>query len=396
MITWSSDVPLEELRAYQLKCINEQVFRLFRCSRRYRSLCGGTIETLDSFSDFENLPFLSSDDIISAGTDMVCVPQREIRRIVSLKTSGTENVKRIYFTFGDIERNISFFDEGMRPLCTAGDTVMIFMPGAAPDGISGQLSEGLSRFGAIPVRYGLISDYGEAALRCSQLKPNTIVGLPVPVRRLALTAPEIRPRNVLLSADYVSPSVADTVSRVWGCEVYLHYGLTESCYGFAVECPYHSGMHIRNDEFYVEIIDPSSGLPLPCGEEGIITFTTLRREAMPLVRYRTGDVGYLTEEPCGCGSKLPRLARVSGREKTLSRRPNINEIDDILFALDDVLDYRASYGSGVLSLELLLRPGAELCGPERVLQEKYEELTIQTELWTGEQLPGKRALEYRD
>ena len=167
--------------------------------------------------------------------------------------------------------------------------------------------------------------------------------MPGTLRRLALTAPHLKPRNVLLSADYISPSCVKTIERIWQSEVYIHYGMTETCYGFAVDCPYHKGMHIRNRDYYVEIIDPVTHKLLPHGEKGLVVLTSLRREAMPLIRYCTGDIGVMVAEPCGCGHSLPRIERVFGREDALIQRPNINELDDVLMGFDSVLDYTADF-----------------------------------------------------
>lgn len=90
-------------------------------------------------------------------------------------------------------------------------------------------------------------------------------------------------------------------------------GLTESAYGCAVECRSHDGMHIREADIFLECVDVVSGRPVPPGQKGEIVLTTLTREAMPLVRYRTGDYAAILPGPCRCGSPLRRLERVQGR-----------------------------------------------------------------------------------
>ena len=91
-----------------------------------------------------------------------------------------------------------------------------------------------------------------------------------------------------------------------------HYGLTETCYGCALECPAHNGYHLRWLDVVVEIVDMDGDTVLPPGEVGEVVLTTLR-EAMPLIRYRTGDVASLLPGPCACGSPLKRLGPVLGR-----------------------------------------------------------------------------------
>ena len=139
--------------------------------------------------------------------------------------------------------------------------------------------------------------------------------------RLALLHPELRPKRVLLSADYCAPAVINTIERRWCCEVYVHYGLTESGLGCAVETPERIGMIPRSD-ILLET--------LPDGE---LVLTTLRREAMPLIRYRTGDLGELTSDGI--------LTRVSGRKQEKAKPVSIMELDNILFACDSIFDYSA-------------------------------------------------------
>ncbi len=153
----------------------------------------------------------------------------------------------------------------------------------------------------------------------------------------------------MLSADYVAESVIETITRVWKTRVFTHYGLTESGLGFAVQCPALEGQHIRHDEFTVEIIDPDTGENLPDGEWGELVFTTLRREAMPLHRYRTGDISRLITAPCACGHIKPRLDRVLGRIAELKKPIPIYELDELLFSCDEILDFTASLKGNVLS-----------------------------------------------
>ena len=235
-------------------------------------------------------------------------------------------------------------------LCGKGDTVLICMPGAAENGVGQLLARGLRRLGAEPVLYGPISDYEAAASLLREVRPHTVVGIPAQIRRLALTAPDAPPKNVLLSADRVSPVLRAALERVWGCEVFEHYGLTESGLGCAVECPAHDGAHIRHDALYLEIIDPASGEVLPAGEWGEIVLSTLNRRAMPLLRYRTGDKGRLLDRPCACGSVLPRLDTVAGRFSELTRDHSIYRLDDLLLQEDIILDYTASLSGNVLQL----------------------------------------------
>jgi phenylacetate-coenzyme A ligase PaaK-like adenylate-forming protein len=121
-------------------------------------------------------------------------------------------------------------------------------------------------------------------------------------------------KAILLSAEYVSDENVRIIEEIWDCKVFEHYGMTEMGLGGAMACETRIGYHPREADLIFEIIDPESGAALPDGEYGEIVFTTLTREAMPLVRYRTGDFSRFIPEPCPCGSKLKRLDRVANRK----------------------------------------------------------------------------------
>ena len=318
--------------------------------------------------------FTTSEDLAEHGHDYVRVDADSIRRVVTLQTSGSTGAgKRLYFTAGDLQRTVDFFREGMRWLCAPGDKVAILLGSPSPDGLGRLLEEGLKELGAVPSLLCLPRDYGETAAALLALEPDTLVGLPVQLRRLALLAPSLRPKTVLLSGDYVSLAAVETISRMWQTRVFSHYGLTESGLGFAVQCPLLLGQHIRADELQVEIVDPDTGETLPEGEWGEIVFTTLRREAMPLKRYRTGDISRLLPGECPCGTPGPRLDRVLGRISERRKPANIYDLDELLLKEDSLLDYQASFYDGVLTV---IAEGGEPGSLRTLLAERYPQFTI--------------------
>ena len=295
---------------------------------------------LRSLDDLAELPFTTAVDIIQSGKDMLCVSPREVARVVTLSSSGTSGTsKRLYFTRGDLERTVAFFAEGMDVICRKGDRAAIVMPDSNELGLTALLTEGLARIGVeagtVPPR-----DHADTAAQLRDFGPDVIVGAPVFLRRIALESVDIKPRAVLVSTDYCAESAVKTIARVWGSEVFTHYGLTETGLGCAVQCRELDGMHIRSDELYIEIVDPSTGAPLPDGTPGEIVISTLRREAMPLIRYRTGDIGI--KGLCRCGA--PSLMKVLGRADELSRTPSLYELDELLLGCDGILDFSASRG----------------------------------------------------
>ena len=347
---------------YQLDKLNIQLAYAAERSRFYREKLAGVDLPLKTLADLQRLPFTTAQDIAGHGAEMVCGGAGLVSRIVTIHSTGTGGApKRLFFSEADLKRTEDFFTVGMRYMCDAGDRVMIFMPADSENGIGQLLVRGLTEIGVIPAVYGLISDFTDAAAALRQCKYHTVIGVPSQMRKLALLAPDIRPVNVLLSADYLSDATRETICRVWDCEVFAHYGLTETGYGCAVECPAHDGQHIRHDELLIEIVGPEWTGPAPgiAMEEagwGEVVVTTLRREAMPLIRYRTGDLGRLIQGKCACGSELPKLDKVRGRLQELRHSINIYRMDELLLRRDDVLDYQAVMAEDRLTVTLEAAP----------------------------------------
>ena len=318
--------------------------------------------------------FTTAEDLAGHAHDYVRVGADSIQRVVTLQTSGSTGAgKRLYFTAGDLRRTVDFFRDGMRWLCAPGDRVAILLGSPSPDGLGRLLEEGLEELGAVPSLLCLPRDYGGTARELMELQPDTLVGLPVQVRRLALTTPDLRPKAVLLSGDYVSRAAVETITRLWHTKVFSHYGLTESGLGFAVQCPLLLGQHIRSDELQVEIVDPDSGETLPEGRWGEIIFTTLRREAMPLRRYRTGDISRLLPGDCPCGVPGPRLDRVLGRVSEMRKPVSIYALDELLLCRDEVLDYAAEFRDGALTVTA---EGGDAEGLRALLAETYPQFRV--------------------
>lgn len=310
----------------QLELLNRRLAYAAAHSRFYRKTLGEP-DTLHSLCDLKKLPFTDSGALLNHGKEMLCVRADEIMRIVSLRSSGTTGaVKRLYFTEGDLKRTVTFFAEGMSLLCGAGDSVGIFFPCETPDGLGDLLSRGLRQIGAKAFSCTGCHDGGALADLLAAHRPDVLVGMPRQIRMAAMLLPELCPKAVLLSADYVSDSLRRFLQDAWDCQVFEHYGMTEFCYGGAVEGPEHEGMLVRRDELLMEIVDPVTGRSLEDGETGEIVITTLRREAMPLIRYRTGDIGTM---------RNGRLLHVGGRaDDRLSPK-----LEDLLGGFEAVVDY---------------------------------------------------------
>jgi phenylacetate-coenzyme A ligase PaaK-like adenylate-forming protein len=292
--------------------------------------------------------FIDADTLACQGERMLCVPLGEVERIRTIRSSGsTGDPKRVWFTEEDLERTVAFFAAGMRPLVREGERCVIMMSRDSPGSVADLLRRGLERTGVHSLIHGPIQGSGAAE---AAEGAECLVGLPAELFWLCRTAPRLRPKTVLLSADYIPPAVIAAIEESWGCRVFTHYGMTESGYGLAVQCCVRGAHHIRLEDYLVEIIDPESGEKLPPGQEGEIVLSSLYRGALPLIGYRTGDIGSIAAGRCGCGSQLPRLGAIRGRRENLKHLPSIHRLDDLIFSLPGIRGYRAIREGGGLRL----------------------------------------------
>ncbi|MEG2199399.1 MAG: AMP-binding protein [Anaerovorax sp.] len=312
----------EAIQSYQLKKLKETLDWAREHSRFYGTRLGGF--QVETFSDFEKLPFTTVTDLRELGIQMLCVGQNEVSRIVTLDTSGTTGKpKRVYYTEEDQELTIDFFNRGMENLVNKRDRVLILLPYERPGSVGDLLAKGLARLGASVVCYGLLpqgdDDLMKLLIHIKEWGITSMVGAATQVARLALESEkrgmtENRIATVLLSVEYVSKEMRETISRAWNCQVFEHYGMTEMGLGGGVSCFSLEGYHPREADLYFEMINPETGAIVNSGEYGEVVFTTLTRKAMPFIRYRTGDVSRWLEKPCICGSPLKRLDRVGDRK----------------------------------------------------------------------------------
>jgi len=307
----------EALTEYQTGKINETIKAAVSGSEFYSRLYGNKPVDITCPEDMPELPRVSPEDLAENGQEMICVPSKEISRIVTMYTSGTTGIsKRVYFTAEDQELTVDYFHHGMRNLIDEKDRLLILMPYERPGSVGDLLRAGVERLGAEVWCLGLIDDdisREKAADLMREKKITSVTGLPTQVYGLMCHARDLRPATLLLSAEYVSPLLAQELTETWGCRVFEHYGMTEMGLGCAVSCSELEGYHIREADIFIEITDSRTGMPVPEGEWGEIVFTTLTRRGMPFIRYRTGDISRFIPGPCGCGSILKRLDRVKDR-----------------------------------------------------------------------------------
>jgi phenylacetate-CoA ligase len=344
---------IEALQAYQLERLNRTLTLVQTRSRFYRDLLGTKPLSLCTLDEIQSLPFTTADDIRRAPFDLLCVKQDDVDRIVTLPTSGTTGApKRIFFTAEDQELTRDFFHWGMSTLVDPGERVLILMPGTLPGSIGALLEQGLARMDVRGIQHGPVSDPAATLAVMEREQVTCLVGIPVQVLALAKTSLQPRFRNlrldirsVLLSTDYVPATGLRVIEAAWGCKVFNHYGTTEMGLGGGVDCVARSGYHLREADMLFEVVNPATGAPVPDGIMGEVVFTTLTRQAMPLIRYRTGDAGRFLPGSCPCGTVLRRLEHIQGRLAGAVMLPGgavlmQRDFDEALLGIEGVADFR--------------------------------------------------------
>lgn len=323
--------------------------------------------------------FTTPEDIRRDPEAFLCVPPKEIARVITLRTSGSQGKpKRLFFTEEDLLSTADFFEPGMAYMTEPGQRVTVFMDGPGLFTVGGLLKIALERRNIETEVHGFVRDLDAAEKAAGGA--HCLVGAPGQMALLAEAAPGLRPRTVLLSGDYVPASVVKRLQDIWGCEVFTHWGMTETGYGGGVECDCHQGYHMRDADLWVEIIDPETGIEVPAGTYGEVVISTFSRRGMPLLHYRTGDIGRMLAGSCACGGVLPRLDKVMGRLENTILLPggnaiSIHRLDEVLFACENVGDYAAELAGGQ-QLNLTIAGNADLDEILSSLQSEWPALEI--------------------
>ena len=305
-------------------------------------------ERLDSLAELQTLPFTTEEDLAQNAPGLLLCSQAEIQRVLSDATSGTTGAaKRVFYTEGDLAGTVELFMAGLGELIFPGSVTMICFPFSGPNGLGELISEAITRLGARPLKLGAGLTYGEYAAVMEREQPDSFVGMPVQLLSLLRVCGRGSLRRALVSGDACPEAVLRACEEILGARLFPHYGSREMALGGAICCPAHEGMHLRENHVIAEIVD-DAGSPLPRGEVGELVITTIGMEAMPLIRYRTGDYTRVLPGPCPCGSEVLRLDTVRRREVS-----GLEALDETLFSLPFVADYRAEKRDGQLCLLVL-------------------------------------------
>jgi len=376
----------ELLEKLQLERLNSTLQLLVQRGGIYADYPSG----LHSLDELGSLPFTTAQMLADKPGGFLRVSQAEVSRVISGATSGTTGLsKRVFYTDTDMEHTVNFFAAGISEMLSAGEKCLIAFPFSGPFGLGDLIARAVERLGAIPVKAGYGQSWGELCRLISETQPETYIGFPAALLSAFRAYGDGFPiRRALVSGDACPEGVQLALEKALGSRLYPHYGSRECGLGGAVTCPAFEGMHLRENHIIADIID-EQGNVLPEGEFGELVITTVGLEAMPLIRYRTGDFTRILP-PCPCGGVTKRLDRVSRKEGDIS----IERLDSVLFGIEELVDYKAAY-DGTLNIRLSVNGSTDLSKPEALVHRLYPELKTEFQLKTFSlddrpMYPGKR------
>ena len=316
-------MPLAQLRALQSEKLVKQVKHVYEhvaCYREKMDAAGVRPEDIRGAEDLHKLPFLTKGDLRdNYPYGMLGVPRKDVVRIHS--TSGTTGRRVVaFYTQHDLDlwedccaRALTAAGASDEDVCQIAYGFGLFTGGAGLNGGSHKLG-----CMTVPMSSGntdrqiqFMQDLGATVLCCT---PSYAAYLAESMRERGI-GPDDNPLRIgIFGAEPWTDEMRRSIEDALGIRAYDIYGLTEiSGPGVAFECAEQQGMHVNEDHFIVEVIDPETGEVLPEGSKGELVFTSLDKEAFPILRYRTRDIGIVSRKKCSCGRTFIRMTKPMGR-----------------------------------------------------------------------------------
>lgn len=350
---WNKEMecmPREELNALKLRRLKETVYRVYCFVPSYRARmdeAGIKPDDIQSLEDLRKLPFTTKQDMRdNYPFGLFAVPMSEVVRIHS--SSGTTGKPTVVgYTRRDLD---TWADLMARALTCAGASRHSVVQNAYGYGLfTGGLGihYGAERIGAsvIPSSGGntkrqimLMQDFGTTVLTCT---PSYALYMHEVMLEMGVDPATLKLESGIFGAEPWTENMRRELETKLLINAFDIYGLSEIIGpGVAIECPEKKGLHIFEDNFIPEIINPETGEILPPGEKGELVLTTINKEAMPLLRYRTRDLTALIEEPCPCGRTHIRMEKVLGRsdDMVIIRGVNVfpSQVESVLLNIEQV------------------------------------------------------------
>lgn len=352
---WSKEETLsrqeiEEIQLTRLKATVEQNWNQVPAYRKKMEEAGVKPEDIQTLKDLQKLPFVTKQDLRdNYPFGLFAVPKEELVRIHA--SSGTTGKPTVV---GYTRRDLEMWTECVSRIAAMG--------GATKEDVA-QICFGYGMFtGALGLHYGLEnigaamvpSSTGNSEKQIMYMKDfgtTLLVATPSYALRLAEVAMEmgIDPKKDLqvkiglVGSELLTDAMREEMHKFWGEDMLVtsNYGMSELMGpGVSGECQYLEGMHINEDYFIPEIIDPKTGEVLPPGEKGELVITCIYKEALPLIRYRTKDVTRLIYEPCKCGRTTCRMENLDGRTDDMLKIRGVNvfpsQIEEVILGVEEI------------------------------------------------------------
>lgn len=323
---WQEEIetmPHEKIEELQTERLIKQVGRVYDNVELYRNrmdAAGVKPSDIKSLDDITKLPFTCKQDLRDTYPyGMFAVSLDEVVRLhASSGTTGKQIV--VGYTRNDLDM---WDDICARQLVAAGadkesKVHVSYGYGLFTGGMG--FHGGATKLGAtvIPVSSGntarqitIIKDFESDIICCT---PSYALYIAETMEKEGVDVSHLKLKAGIFGAEPWTEEMRAEIERRLGIKAYDVYGLTEICGpGVAYECPEQHGMHVNEDHFIIEIIDPETGEHVPDGTQGEIVFTCLTKEAFPLIRFRTRDIGKITHEKCSCGRTFVRMSKPMGR-----------------------------------------------------------------------------------
>ena len=324
---WNPKIECEgrgEIKDLQLKRLKETVERIYSNVPYYKKKldeAGVTPDSIKSLDDLKRIPFTTKDDLReNYPFGLFASPMKDIVRIhASSGTTGKPTV--VGYTKNDLD---TWSEAIARLACAAGATEddiaqISFGYGLFTGGFG--LHYGLEKVGLaiIPASTGntekqimLMKDFGTTLLVST---PSYALYMSEVAEKMGIDIKkDLKLKIGMFGSEGSTEEMRQEIEKRWGMTATENYGLSEIMGpGVAGECTEKCGMHVSDDLFIVEIINPETGEVLPEGEVGELVITNIKKEGIPLLRYRTKDITYLDNTPCKCGRTTPRIAKIQGR-----------------------------------------------------------------------------------
>ncbi len=349
---WNEEIECmdrEQMKALQSERLVKQVRHVWDNVPYYREKMkekGVTPDDIKGIEDLHKLPFLSKADLRdSYPYGLLAKPLSECVRIHS--TSGTTGKRVVaFYTQNDVDmwedccaRAITAAGGTKEDVCQVCYGYGLFTGGLGLHGGShkaGCLTLPMSS-GSTERQIQFMMDLQSTILCCT---PSYAAYIGETIRKMGYTPDDLKLKAGIFGAEPWTEEMRKQIEESLGIKAYDIYGLTElSGPGVAFECECQNGMHINEDNFIAEIIDPDTGEVLPEGSKGELVFTSITKEAFPMIRYRTRDICVLSREKCGCGRTLVKMAKPMGRsdDMLIIRGVNVfpSQIETVLLKMSN-------------------------------------------------------------